>query len=243
MAKKAPPNVKLKVPTVKVKNWNKKAQLWRAMNRAAGGYSRRYALTAKAGYVIGSVHDICASVSHLLQHPYAERITYLPAYQLFCSAVSLLGRCVRGNDDLWGGVADLQAGFKWIADSDQLGLRNDTTVVETSDLTYSVDTLVAVGHYAAYGKLPGRKKAKGMRQSGAVDTELLARMPALMADALQRYWDKLQNSERLCNKLAQARVIALWEWPVLSTWLCRGHDGADGMLPVSELFSGMDWSL
>jgi hypothetical protein len=243
MAKKAPPNVKLKVPTETVTDWNKKAQLWRAMNRAAGGHSRRYALTVKAGYVIGAVHDICASVSHLLQHPDAAQMTYLPAYQLFCSAVSLLGRCIRGNDDLWGGLADLQTGFKWIADSAQLGLHDDTTVVETSDLAYSVDTLVALGHYAACGKLPGRKKAKGMRQFGAMDTGLLAKMPALMADALQRYWDKLQESERLCNRLAQARVIAIRDWPVLTTWLCRGQEARDGMLPISDLFNGMDWSL
>jgi hypothetical protein len=243
MAKKRPREVKLKAPTVKVENWKKKARLWRAMNREAGGYPRRYPLTTKAGYVIGAVHDICASVGHLLQHPDAAQTTYLPAYQLLCSAVSLLGRRIRGNDDLWGGMADLLYGFKWIADSDQIGLHDDTTVVETSDLTYSVDTLVALGNYAAYGKLPGRKKRKGMRQFGAIDTELLEQMPALMADALQRYWDRLQKSERLCNRLAQARVIAIRDWPVLTTWLCRGQDASDGMLPFGDLFADMDWSL
>jgi hypothetical protein len=240
---KAKPNVKLKTPSVKVKNWNKKARLWRAMNRAAGGYSRRYPLTVKAGYVIGAIHDICASVSHLLQHPDAAQVTYLPAYQLFCSAVSLLGRCIRGNDDLWGGIADLQTGFKWIADSEQVGLHDDTEVVETSHRSYTVDSLVALGSYAGYGKIPKARKPKGMHQFGAVDTELLTQMPMQMADGLQRYWDKLQSSEQLCNRLAKARVIALQDWPVLETWLCREEDAAESMPPIGDLFNDMNWSV
>jgi len=240
---KARPNVKLKSPSIKVKNWDKKARLWRAMNREAGGPARRYPLTVKAGYVVGAVYDICASVGHLLQHPQAAQVTYLPAYQLYCSAVCLLGRCIRGNDDLWGGMADLQTGFRWIATSDQVGLHDDTEVLETSQRSYSVDTLVALANYASQGKIPTAKQPKGMHQFGTLDTELLEQMPARMADGLQRYWDKLQGSERLCNRLAKARVIALRDWPVLKTWLCREQDGADteAMLPISELFSGMNW--
>jgi hypothetical protein len=240
---KALPNVKLKAPTVKVRNWTKRARLWRAMDRKAGGHSRRYPLTVKAGYVIGVVYDICASVTHLLKHSEAARITYVPAYQLFCSAVSLFGRCIRGNADLWAGMADLQTGFKWIAESKQVGLHDDTAVIKTSHLEYTVDMLVALGHYAPCGKIPTKTKPRGMQHFGEMDTEVLAQMPTLMADGLQRYWDELQDSKRLCNRLAQARVIALQDWPVLKTWLCREQDTGDGMLPISDLFSGMDWSL
>ena len=55
-------NVKLKTPTIKVKNWTKDSRLWRALYRKAGGGSRLYPLTIKAGYVIGVIHGICESV-------------------------------------------------------------------------------------------------------------------------------------------------------------------------------------
>jgi hypothetical protein len=236
-------NVKLKEPTAKVPNWTKEADLWKQVRKEAGGSSRIYPLTVKAGYVIGAIYDICQSVSHLLQHPEAKASTYLPAYQTFYSAVELLGRCIRGNTDLWGNVADLQTGFKRLANSQQVGLHDDTVVVKTRRQKYTVDMLTALGHYAGLGAVKAKRTAKGMCHGGRIDPDVLEKMPPLLGEGLSRYWKKLQNSERMCNKLAQARVIGLKDWPVLSTWLLRdGHDGAS-VPSLIETFGQFDWSL
>jgi hypothetical protein len=236
-------NVKLKKPSVKVPNWTKEASLWTELRRTAGASARLFPLTVKAGYVIGVMYDIFQSVSHLLQHPQVKELTYVPAYQSFCSGVELLGRCIRGNTDLWGNVADLQAGFKWLADSEQVGLHDDTVVIKTKHQKYTVDMLTALGHYAGLGSATAKRSYRGMRHAGRIDPELLEKMPPLLGEGLGRYWRRLQNSERLCNKLAQARVIGLKDWPVLSTWLLRdGQDGAS-VPSVADTFGELDWSL
>jgi hypothetical protein len=236
-------NVKLKVPTAKPKNWSREARLWKALNREAGGHARFFPLTVKAGYVIGVIYDICQSVSQLLAHPRAQQITYIPAYQLFSSAVEVLGRCIRGNSDLWGSVADLKTGFKWLANSDQVGLHDDTVVVKTSSRGYTVDMLTALAYYAAQGGTKKKGESGGTHHFGEIDPEILGKMPPLLGDGLQRYWDRLQASKRLCNRLAQARVIALSDWPVLRSWLVRDEGNKGALPPVSEVFGEFDWSL
>jgi hypothetical protein len=189
------------------------------------------------------MHGIFQSVSHLLQHPQAKAVTFFPAYQTFCSGVELLGRCIRGNRDLWGNVADLQAGFKWLAGSEQVGLHDDTVVVRTGRQKYTVDMLTALGHYAGLGEASGGRKRRGMRHAGRIDPRILAKMPPLLAKGMSRYWKRLQSSERMCNKLAEARVIGLTDWPVLNTWLLG--DGRDGAAApsLSETFGEFDWTL
>jgi len=240
---KAVSNVKLKTPTVELKNWTKESRLWKALNRKAGGDSRLYPLTIKAGYVIGVIYDICESVRQLLEHPKAQQTTYLPAYHVFTSAVEILGRCIRGNSDLWGSVADLKTGFRWLANSDQLGLHDDTVLIKTSSREYTVDMLTALGYYAAHGGIKTKKKSGGTHHFGEIDPEILGKMPPLLAEGLQRYWNRLQSSKQLCNRLAQARIIALKDWPVLHSWLLldRDHDGP--LPPVSDVFSKFDWSI
>ena len=240
---KAVSDVKLKNPTVNVQNWTKESRLWRALYRNAGGHSRPFPLTIKAGYVIGVIYDICASVSQLLGHPNAQHTTYLPAFRVFASAVEMLGRCIRGNSDLWGSVADLKTGFRWLADSDQLGLTDDTVLVKTSSREYTIDTLTALGYYAADAAIDTRKKSGGTHHFGEIDPEILKQMPPLLVKGLQRYWDRLQTSKRLCNKLAKARVIAVKDWPVLQRWLLLDGDG-EGVPPsMSDVFGSFSWSV
>jgi hypothetical protein len=236
-------NVKLKKPTTKVPNWTKEAKLWGELRKAAGGSARHFPLTIKAGYVIGAMYDIFQSVSHLLRHPKARELTYVPAYQCFCSGVELLGRCIRGNTDLWGNVADLQAGFKWLAGYEQVGLHDDTVVIKTKRQKYTVDMLTALGHYAGLGGATARRSHRGMRHAGRIDPEILEKMLPLLVEGLGRYWKKLQNSGRMCKHLARARVIGLKDWPVLSTWLLHdGHDGAS-VPSLADTFGQLDWSL
>jgi hypothetical protein len=240
---KALANVKLKTPTVTLKDWRKESRLWKALNRKAGGDSRLFPLTIKAGYVIGVIYDICESVSQLLEHPTAQRTTYVPAYHVFSSAVEILGRCIRGNSDLWGSVADLKTGLKWLANSDQVGLDDDTVLIKTSGREYTVDMLTALGHYAAHGGIKTKRESGGTHHFGEIDPEILEKMPSLLAEGLERYWSELQSSELLCNKLAEARIIALQNWPVLESWLLsdRGHNGA--LPPITDVFSKFDWSV
>lgn len=238
---KALVNVKVKTPTVKLKNWSKEARRWKALNKRAGGDSRLYPLTIKAGYVIGVIYDICQSVSQLLAHPNAPQITYMPAYHVFSSGVEILGRCIRGNSDLWGSFADLQTGFRWLADSEQLGLHDDTVLIKTSGREYTVDMLTALGYYAAHSGIKTKQKSGGMHHFGEIDPEILEKMPSLLTEGLERYWSELQSSELLCNKLAEARIIALQNWPVLESWLLsdQGHNGA--LPPITDVFSKFDW--
>ena len=236
-------NVRLKKPTVKVQGWTKESRFWKQLCKGAGLSSRLYPLTVKAGYVIGAMYDIFQSVSHLLQHPNAKETTYVPAYQVFSSAVELLGRCLRGNTDLWGSVADVQAGFKWLVNSQQVGLHDDTVVIKTSSQKYTVGMLTALGHYAGYGEIKAKSSSKAMRHAGNVDVEILQKMPPLLVGGLDRYWTELQGSERMCNKLAQARVVGLKDWPVLSCWLLRDGQGGVSVPCMSDVFGGFDWSL
>jgi hypothetical protein len=236
-------DVKLKTPTVKLKNWPRESRQWRALYRKAGGDGRLFPLTIKAGYVIGVIYGICESVSQLLGHPSAQQTTYLPAFHVFASAVEILGRCIRGNADAWGSVADLKTGFRWLAESDQLGLHDDTVLVKTRSGKYTIDMLTALGYYAGYRGIKAKKKSGATRHFGEIDPEILAKMPPLLAEGLQRYWNRLQRSKRLCNKLAQARIIALKDWPVLHSWLLLDRDGDGSVGPVSEVFSGFDWSV
>jgi hypothetical protein len=189
------------------------------------------------------VYDICQSVDCLLQHPEAKASTYVPAYQTFCSAVELLGRCIRGNIDLWGNVADLHTGFKWLAESEQVGLHDDTVVIKTGRQKYTVDLLTALGHYAGLDQAKGGRGFKGMRHAGRIDPDILDKMLPLLVGGLERYWEELQESDLMCNRLARARVIGLHDWPVLENWLLRtGHDGAS-VPTLSDTFGKLDWSL
>jgi hypothetical protein len=237
----APVNVKLQNPTVSVPNWSQEAAKWMSLNAAVGGNPAFYPLTVKAAYIIGVIHSLCESILHLLRVRNALNVTYIPAYGLFASGVELLGRCVNGNATTSGSVKDLKTGFKWLVDSSYVNVPDNQVVVKTSVDSYTIEMLVALRHFAAHGQATSSVTAVGTDQSGNVDHEILGNMPPLLGDGLGRYWGQLQTDEDLCNRLAQANVIALRNWPVFRSWTLFERDASGRYLAVVEVFNRFDW--
>jgi hypothetical protein len=236
----APINVKLHKPTITIPDWPQEAQEWEKLNQEVGGNSDFYPLTIKAAYVIGVIHDLCESVSHLLKYQ-NKNTTYISAYGVFASGVELLGRCINGNSTTKDNTKDLNTGFKWLANSDIQTVSDSDVLVATSSFNYTIEMLMALRHYAAHGQATSRKTGSGTYQFGNIDFEILSKMPPLLADGLERYWSDLQQSDELCNKLAKANVIALRNWPVGKSWLLFEKDKDGKYHGVYEIFSRFVW--
>ena len=239
----APINVKLKTPTVAIPNWNQEATDWMSLNAAVQGNPDFYPLTVKAAYVIGIIYDICESVSHLLAHSSAKTTTYIPAYGVFASGIELLGRCVNGNSTTHGCVADLKTGFKWLVSSSYSTVQDSHVLITTSSYTYTIEMLAALRHFAAHGQATSRVTAAGTYQFGNIDYEILSKMPPLIANGLERYWNQLQDDEDLCNKLAKANIIALRNWPVFRSWTLFEKDESGKHHHMTEIFNRFDWQI
>ncbi|MBC7261893.1 MAG: hypothetical protein H5T63_07740 [Chloroflexi bacterium] len=239
----APVNVKLITPTVTIPNWDQEAKEWMRLNEAARRNPGFYPLTVKAAYVIGVIHDICESVSHLLAHPRARTTTYIPAYGVFASGIELLGRCVDGNFTISGNVADLKTGFKWLASPLYNTVDDSHILITTSSYAYSIEMLVALRHFAAHGQATSRVTAAGTYQFGSIDYEILSKMPPLIANGLERYWDQLLKDEEFCNRLATANVIALRSWPVFKSWVLFEKDKLGKYPSITEIFNRFDWQI
>lgn len=237
----APVNVKLNTPTVTIPNWNQEVTDWMSLNAAALGNPDFYPLTIKAAYVIGVVHDTCESVSHLLAHPNAKTTTYIPAYGVFASGIELLGRCVNGNFTTHGSVADLKTGFKWLVSSSYNTVEDSRILITTSSYAYTIEMLAALRHFAAHGQATSKITDAGTYQFGNIDYEILSKMPPLIANGLERYWNQLQNDEDLCNRLAQTNVIALRNWPVFRSWTLFERDESGTHHSITEIFNRFDW--
>jgi hypothetical protein len=178
---------------------------------SVGGNPDFSPLAIKAAYVMGVVHDLCESVSHLLKHENAKCTTYIPAYGVFASAIELLGRCIRGDAGVGKVTRNLKASFKWLMSSDTGQTGGATTVITTGMGQYTIDELVHLRHFAAHGQATGI----GIRQ---VDPEILAHIAPRLSAGLDRYWEELKESEELCNKLGAANIIRFRDWPVSSSW-------------------------
>jgi len=236
-----PVNVKLQTPTIAIPNWNQEATDWMTLNVAAHGNPDFYPLTVKAAYVIGVEHDICESVSHLLTHPSVKTTTYIPAYGVFASGVEVLGRCITGNSTTRGSSADLKTGFKWLVSSSQDTVPDSHVLITTNSYAYTIEMLAALRHFAAHGQATSRVTASGTYQFGNIDYEILSKMPPLIANGLERYWHQLQQDEPLCNKLAEANIIALRSWPVLRSWMLFEKDEFGRYHSITEIFNRFDW--
>ena len=232
----APINVLLENPTISVDNWPNEAQKWKDLNQEVGGNPDFYPLTIKAAYVIGIAHDICESVSHLLSHPNVRLTTYLPAFGIFSSGIEILGRCIRGNSTLRGSVSDLTTGYKWLASSDIASIDQNCDFITTSQDTYKINRLTHLRHFSAHGQATGQDIT-------SVDFEILEKMPPLIADGLERYWNKLQDDEALCNNLALANIIPLRGWPVVKSWILFERDREGRYHSITEIFNRFDWCL
>jgi hypothetical protein len=246
----APVNVKLETPTTRIDGWDKEAQQWLSVNQDAGGNSDFYPLTIKAAYVIGVIHTICESVSILLRDTNAKVTTYLPAYGVFASSVELLGRCINGNSSTKGSSRDLEAGFKWLASSYFEQYKNDyesvppsIVLIQTSKYMYAIYNLVALRHLSAHGQATSKEVGKGYYEFGYIDYEILAQFPHLLASGLEKYWHELQSSEDLCNRLAQAKIIALRKWPVFLSWSLFQADSSGVYYSIEEIFNRFDWAI
>ncbi len=241
LEEQAPVNVKLRNPTEQVEDWD--AVEWQALNAWAGGHPGFYPLTIKAAYVVGIIHDLCESVSWLLSHPKVLETTYIPAYGVFASGVELLGRCIRGNSTTLDNANDLKMGFKWLADSATERGSDDFILIETSRQKCSINMLTALRHFAAHGQATSNKTDEGAYGFGDLDYEILAKMPPLVADGLERYWTELRRSNDLCNKLANANIHSLRSWPVKKSWILFEKDDTGVYHSIVEIFNRFDWNI
>ena len=103
--------------------------------------------------------------------------------------------------------------------------------------------LAALRHFAAHGQATTNVTPAGTYQFGNIDYAILSKMPPLIADALERYWNHLQRDENLCNKLAEANVIALRNWPVLQSWSLFEKDESGRYHSITEIFNRFDWTV
>lgn len=239
----APINLKLQTPTVDIPGWEQEAKEWMVLNAAAHGNADFYPLTVKGAYAIGVEHDICESVSHLLAHQRAKTTTYIPAYGVFASGIELLGRCINGNETTHGSAADLKTGFKWLASSSHDTIPDTHVLITTNGGFHTIEMLTALRHFAAHGQATTSVTPTGTYQFGDIDYEILSKMPPLIADGLERYWNQLQRDDNLCNKLAQANVIALRNWPVFRSWTLFERDPSGRYHSITEIFNEFDWQV
>lgn len=239
----APVNVKPRVPTDTAPNWKKEAAEWMDLNEAAGGNPDFYPLTIKAMYVIGIIHDICESVTYLLSHPRAKTTAYIPAYGIFASGIEILGRCINGNSTTRGSTEDLKTGLKWLVSSSYETVPDDHSLITTGNGVYTIEMLAALRHFAAHGQATSRMTSAGTYQFGSIDYEILSKMPPRIADGLERYWNQLQKSDDLCNKLARANVVALRNWPVFKSLNLFEKDASGRYHSITEIFNKFRWQV
>lgn len=235
----APVNVKLPSPTIPIPGWADEELEWVNLNKIINGCSDFYPLTIKAAYVIGVIHDLCESVSHLLSHPNAKYTTYIPAYGVFASGVELLGRCINGNQTTKDNTKDLLTGFQWLWLAflrNHPSSTNTNVPVTTSTNAYTIEMLAALRHFAAHGQATSEKTSAGYK-FGNIDIEVLSYMPPLLSAGLEKYWSDLQQDDDLCNKLAQANVIALRDWPIENSWVLFSDSS------VTNIFQQFNWHI
>lgn len=234
----APVNIFIASPSIPVMNWQADADQWVDLNSQVGGNPDFYPLTIKAAYVIGVIYDLCMSVTYLLRTDDARQTTYIPAYGIFASSIDILGRCIRGNSSpTRGSIGDIKAGFKWLASTSYATILDTHILVSTTSHPYQIDELVYFRHFAAHGQATSPLKFT------QVDYELLARMPPILANGLERYWKHLLVDENACNNLAQANVLALRSHPVLKSWILFEKDQFCKYHSVEEIFNRFNWTV
>jgi hypothetical protein len=227
----APPpiNVKIPGPTVCLPDWPTEERLWVDLNVNAGGNPGFHPLTIKFFYVHGVIHTLAQSVQALLDSLDAD-ISLLPAYGVFASGVELLGRCLNGNDGRSNNSADLRVGFNWLAD---YSLADDAgkTVSRTSTHNYTADELTQLRHFAAHGQATTSTPID-------LDYEILGPMPGLLANGIQEWWTKLNDSDDFCNMLAKANVLAFRSVPIFETLRLFSAGGGDS---IENIFRRFRW--
>jgi hypothetical protein len=247
--------------------WNERWKIeevkWIELNKQINGNPAFSALTIKAAYVIGIIHQLCESITLLLKNPAIKihawlmyeisedvwSTTYLPAYLLFASSIEIMGRCIRGELKEGRRSADsLKTGFKWLKcpyfKNTSLFSHNETIddinpIITTKKAGYTLSDLVNLRNYSAHG------------QSGIIitekyltrDLELLAVLPILLADALETYWNLLQHDKEACHHLAYANISPFGGQPILKSWIIFESDQIGQHHSITEIFMDFDWKV
>lgn len=242
----APVNVNPNYPDIsdwteiEIDNWEQEAEQWKELNPGNPDF---YALTVKAGYVIGVIYDICQSVSCLLGEPeFARKTSYIPAYGILASGIEILGRCVKGESRCYRST--LKAGFKWLARPDSVSysvVSKCHKLITTTQrpCSYTIEELMFLRNYAAHGQATA--------QFCEIDFEIIAKLHPLLRDGLQHYWSKLKSpgNKMLSTNLAKANIIALRDWPVFKYLTLFSRDKKGEYHSVTQIFDsfGADWTI
>jgi hypothetical protein len=242
----APANVNPKDPDTsdwteaEIEKWQQEARQWKELNPGNVDF---YALTIKAGYVIGIIYDICESVSCMLRDPrFARRTSYIPAYGILASGVEILGRCVKGETRSYRST--LKAGFKWLARPDSASYSTVSKchkLITTSQrpCSYTIEELMFLRNYAAHGQATA--------QFCDLDFEIIRELHPVLRDGLQSYWSKLKTpgNDILSTNLAKANIIALRDWPVFKCWSLFSRDREGRYPSVTQIFErfGTEWTV
>lgn len=237
----APVNVKLKNPTIGVPNWSTQAAGWGTLNQDVGGNPDFYPLTVKAAYVIGVIHDICTSVTCLLQvRRDVLPATYIPAYGVCASGIEILGRCILGVANTRRSEESLKTGLKWLHSSSYATTPDSHQLIRTNSGIYDIETLAHLRHFAAHGQATV-SPSSAIHGLPDIDLEILGHLPPLIADGLERWWNELQHSEGLCNALAKSNVIAFRTWPVFNILRLFERDALGRYRSITEIFTEFNW--
>jgi len=236
----APVNALLDEPTYPAQEhrqareeWERQAEEWRQLNEGVGNRDF-FPLTIKAFYVFGVIHQICQSVSVLLDSSKREYITSIPAYGILASGIEVLGRCITGNPSAHKSENDLRAGLWWLATGSYQDVNGDRVLIETTR-QYSIKDLVALRHFAAHGQVMINRPVE-------FDHEILAQMgnpdDHLIASGLEQYWARVRDSEEICNRLARANIMPFRDKAlliILKLFSRRPYRS------VTEIFSEFNW--
>ncbi len=241
----APVNVKFGEPTEIIDTWPEEKLQWKALGEKAYGNPDFKSLTIKFFYVFGVIHSISASVECLLQNrdKYAIEKTYLPAYGVFASGVDLLGRCVKGESRSY--KTGIQAGFKWLANSDYESVDKDHILIHTNKREYNIENLVALRNFAAHGQATNEEIEESIFE---VDYDILSKIHPLFSDGLARYWNELVHdnkdgdiAQKLSNRLARAKIIGFRSWPIFLSLSHFERDECGQYHGIAEIFGRFNW--
>ncbi len=223
--------------------WASQSPRWEKLRNDIGAVSDFYPLTVKALYVTGIIFAACRSIDILLNSTALVSTTYFSAYAIYASVVDLLGRCIRGNDTVYGSTRDITAGFQWLA---QPELSSYATVPEdrllvttktswgTTNGEYTIRELIAMRHFAAHGQASSRD----LRD---FDYNILGEMPPILAKGVEEYLKALESNAEPCIQLAKACVAPYRSRPIFDIlWQYHGR-GQPFPVSVGNGLREFDW--
>lgn len=234
-----PVNVWLEHPTVPVEDWDNEANAWISINDAIGGAGFK-ALTIKAAYVVGTIHEMCSAVDYWLRVPPTNLPIVSPAYHTLCSAIELLGCCI--SDETSTDSNDgLRIGLLWLGSPEGRKITDQEPIVRTGTVAYAVSELVELRELAVRPQHVFGQGRSGAISLGDGERELLAVLRSKLAEGVDRWWKQLQASELLCNRLAQADVVTVQQRHALSkTWLLFERDASGAHHSITEILNRFD---